>query len=1527
MGRSKDGRKSTADAGRMATSQVSTTAAAAAADGSRSAAETHDPRVTFSMDLERNMAPTYSLSQAPGSLPIKAEPLLNTHKRPGTPNLIVDTRAETIEQETGFTPGSGLRLESPASAIPAARTGERSPQALGIDRSNTLPARTSARLLHESNPSSPSLSPRSRDRGYSLRRSVFARTINNSNENEASVIELTEAGSSSQVSKPTSEHAEEDTQDKKSVSRVVVTPGTAPFPLPPRPQPKKSTFKPSLRKYDSWVEKGRKYQVSKNASAAYERARKIVLRIKEIPPSQDGRHIDLNASRKTVLVDDRTGKDYTSNMIRSTRYTAYTFVPRQLVFQFSKLANFYFLTVSILQMIPGLSTTGTYTTIIPLLIFVCISMTKEGYDDLRRAKLDKRENNQETSVLHAYQPVAQGIPGQRTQDSVPPHGVMHWATLKWNEVKVGDIIRLERNDPVPADIVLLHSDGPNGVAFIETMALDGETNLKSKQAPVSLASRCNTLEGLVACDAHFVVEDPNLDLYNFDGKVTVGEQTLPLTSNEIVYRGSVLRNTSEALGMVINTGEECKIRMNATKNPRIKAPTLQSLVNRVVFIIVVFVVILALYNTIAYYVWANGTEDKAWYLTNAGVSFFPILISFVIMFNTMIPLSLYVSLEIIKVGQMFLMNDVDMYDPVSDTPMEARTTAINEELGQINYIFSDKTGTLTDNTMQFRKMSVAGTAWLHDVDMVKEEAANNAAEAMKSRCDKGKGRAKRLSRRSIANATHTPAESNDTARGRDSHTGGQAQRLDRSSSVASRWKSTARPSKAQPELNTQELLRYLQHKPHSVFAKKAKFFLLSLALCHTCLPEVQEDGKVDFQAASPDELALVRAAQELGYLVVDRPAQSIVLRTYPNGPDAEPVQESYEVLDIIEFSSKRKRMSIVVRFPNGRICIFCKGADSHVMPRLKHASLALQKAVEVERRASVRKSLEAEEALRRMSEQDESRNSFGRLSLSIHRPSMSRKSSDTGLPDMGRKSFSGLGRNSIGGLGRSSLGGLGRGDSMNSHKLQLVRDELDSWLTERERDVDMTSVDDPGAYTTPRSSLALSRMSYAPSERRTSIQDDGHYYDSLIDEAMVLDDSAVFERCFQHINDFATEGLRTLLYGYRFLDKQEYEGWKKVYLDATTSLVDRQDLIERAGELIEQGFDLAGATAIEDKLQNGVPETIDKLRRANIKMWMLTGDKRETAINIGHSCRLIKDYSAITILDHETGGLEQMMASAVLDISKGGVAHSVVVIDGQTLSAIENDEALSMWFFDLAILVDSVICCRASPSQKASLVKTIRTRVKKSITLAIGDGANDIAMIQEAHVGIGITGKEGLQAARTSDYSIAQFRFLQKLLLVHGRWNYVRTGKYVLNSFWKETMFYLTMASYQHYAGYTGTSFYESWSLSMFNTLFTALPVIALGVFEKDLDATTLLAVPELYTQGQRNEAFNVRKYVGWMFVAVCDSILIFFTVFALFGEAPFSSEYGIFATSNLAFTACVIIINTKILYVPHALLGASLQT
>lgn len=1387
--------------------------------GRRSSQQFH---VRFSTDLDRSSAEEQRHS--------------NWDRRPNSRGLTIDTTA----------------LAPPATVSPArSPTSPLSPTAVPATLSPLSPVSPPS---PDSNGNGNGRS-RSRNRGYSLRRSIFNKTIQTHNEQEDD-IGAAELGQASGLGgNPGAADAPSPIEEKNELT----TAPTATIEASPKADASKhvSTDSSGLNKefststlQDSW--NGRKAQMAvltARAEAALTKAQKFIFRIKEIPPTANGRHIDLNPSLVETLLDERTGKPYCANWIRSCRYSFWNFFPRQFFAQFTKLANFYFLIVAILQMIPGLSTTGQYTTIVPLLIFVGISMGKEGFDDWRRYRLDKEENNRFAWVLRCTE-------ASETKSICNSY---EWVQIKWKDIRVGDVIKLERDEPVPADFALLHADGPNGVAYIETMALDGETNLKNKQPCQPIAKACSTVEDITSNSISFVVEDPNLDLYKFDGHATVnGQEKLPLTNNEIVYRGSILRNTDQAFGMVIYTGEECKIRMNANKNPRIKKPALQSKVNRVVALIVILVVIMAVACTIAYKYWSQSVERFSWYLTDASVNYGPIFTSFLIMFNTMIPISLYVSMEIVKVVQMFLLNDIDMYDPESDTPLEARTSTINEELGQISYIFSDKTGTLTNNSMRFRKMTVAGTAWLHDSDLQAEAAREGEKLIHKKRRTKGK---KATTRKSNASeARHAPRPSNLS--------GG----LD-----------ALRNSSRNSPYRTTEMIEYIQRKPYTVFARKAKLFLLAIALCHTCIPEEDEAGNTTFQAASPDELALVMAAQELGYLVTDRQLNTLTLRTYPNGPDEVPTDEVYEIMDVIEFSSARKRMSVVVRMPDQRICLFCKGADTTLTRLLKHADMAHEKAAAIERRVSKRKAAEANNIIRRNSEMQSRkdsgvRSSFSRPSMSVSRPSFTR-----------------------------------RRDSVTGQSANALRESIDVWLRDRETDGGILNREAGNEYYSPRPSAQMGRASAVISDSGSSTNGEDEDED-LVEEALVVNESAIFERCFQHLNDFATDGLRTLLYGHRFLDEASYKTWKAMYHEAVTSIVDRQEKIEKVGEEIEQQLELTGATAIEDKLQKGVPEAIDKLRRANIKLWMLTGDKRETAINVGHSCRLVRDYSKLTILDQNNGNVEQEIINLTGDIARGRVAHSVVVVDGQTLSTIEANEIVRKRFFQLAIRVDSVICCRASPKQKAFLVKSIRTHVDDAITLAIGDGANDIAMIQEAHVGIGIAGKEGLQAARISDYSIAQFRFLLKLLLVHGRWNYMRACKYTLGTFWKEMLFYLTQAMYQHWNGYTGTSIYESWSLSMFNTLFTSLPVIFLGIFTKDLAASTLLAVPELYTKGQRNGGFNIKLWAGWSFMATIEAAMIFFTMYGLFGMIQINpSDIDTFALGLLTFTACVIVINTKL--------------
>ncbi|KAE8675331.1 putative phospholipid-transporting ATPase 5 [Hibiscus syriacus] len=351
----------------------------------------------------------------------------------------------------------------------------------------------------------------------------------------------------------------------------------------------------------------------------------------------------------------------------------------------------------------------------------------------------------------------------------------------------------------------------------------------------------------------------------------------------------------------------------------------------------------------------------------------------------------------------------------------------------------------------------------------------------------------------------------------------------------------------------------------------------------------------------------------------------------------------------------------------------------------------------------------------------------------------------------------------------------------------------------------------------------------------------------------------------RHLNEYGEGGLRTLALAYKRLGESEYSAWNDEFQKARTSIgAGRDAMLENVTEMMERDLILVGATAVEDKLQKGVPQCIDRLAQAGMKIWVLTGDKVENAINIGYACSLLRQgMKQICITAISSDDREVVKENIMLQISnasqmnkheKDPHAAFALIIDGKTLAyALEDD--MKQHFLVLAVQCASVVCCCVSPMQKALVTRLVKEGTGKT-TLAIGDGANDLGMIKEADIGVGISGVEGMQAVMASDFSIAQFRFLERLLVVHGHWCYKRIAQMVCYFFYKNIAFGLTLLYFEAFAGFFGQSVYDDWYMLLFNVVFTSLPVISPGVFEQDVSFEVRLQF--LKKDGLKNAIANV---------------------------------------------------------------------
>ena len=396
--------------------------------------------------------------------------------------------------------------------------------------------------------------------------------------------------------------------------------------------------------------------------------------------------------------------EFTGNEIRTSRYTFITFLPKNLFIQFHRVAYLYFLAIAALNQLPPLAVFGRTVSLFPLLFVLLVTAIKDGYEDWRRHRSDNNENNRESLVLQSGD----------------------FRSKVWKKIEAGEVVKIFADETIPADMVLLGTSDPSGLAYIQTMNLDGESNLKTRYAKQETASAVSSevcdVSGIIRC------EQPNRNIYEFTANMEFNGIKFSLSQSNIVLRGCQLKNTDWIIGVVVYAGQETKAMLNSAASPS-KRSRLEGYMNRETLWLSIFLCIMCLVvaigmclwlvrhknqlDTLPYYrkTYLNNGPDKGKKYKYYGIpmeAFFSFLSS-VIVFQIMIPISLYITMELVRLGQSyFMIEDLDMYDASSGSRFQCRSLNINEDLGQIRYIFSDKTGTLTENKMEFRRASVDG---------------------------------------------------------------------------------------------------------------------------------------------------------------------------------------------------------------------------------------------------------------------------------------------------------------------------------------------------------------------------------------------------------------------------------------------------------------------------------------------------------------------------------------------------------------------------------------------------------------------------------------------------------------------------------------------------------------------------------------------------------------------------------------------------------------------------------------------------
>ena len=992
----------------------------------------------------------------------------------------------------------------------------------------------------------------------------------------------------------------------------------------------------------------------------------------------------------------KKNSNFPKNSISTSKYTCLNAIPLILFEQFSKMANIYFLIIAFFQIFKEISNSnGKPVILFPLFIVVAINGIKNFHEDWKRKKSDEKENNKITLIYN---------PKKR-----------NFVKKKWKEVLLGDIIKVKEGEFFPADCIILNTSEESNCCYIETKSIDGETNLKFKKSNkniLEITQNSNKKEHLVYLNKSIIqCQPPNEFIYQFNGKfISKNQKEIFLDINNFILRGCSLKQTSYVHAAIVYVGHDTKIMKNSI-SAKGKVSKIEDIMNHQIIIVLILQIIIGficsiignsqLYLDRKYlgYIFPDEGEEVK-------ISFLDFIITvgtWIILINNIVPISLLMTLEMVKYLQgIFISWDYHMYDLRNNQKPIVQTSTLNEELGQVKFIFTDKTGTLTKNYMEYKAMSINGKIY-------------GIRDKKYQKMEENKNKYNKILKDNFGIITNF-------------------------------------------NFHSKEFIKdYVNnYNEHNEQYHKIHLFLLCLALCHSVITDQNDLPAISYKSSSPDETAMVNCARKFGIIFEGRDVYDNIFLRVKNKKDDNYEKITYKLLNCLDYSSERKRMSVIVRAPDNKIYLFAKGADSAIGER----------------------------------------------------------------------------------------------------------------VTQNRKLFDITG---------------------------------------------------------EHLIKFAKNGLRTLMIAYRELSEEEYNIFNDAFKLAMNNPEQKDNLLKNAYSLVEKDYFLLGATAIEDKLQDNVSDVLFSFIEAGIKIWVLTGDKMDTAKSIAYSCKLL-DHSFI-IFQFESFNIEDEDKASVKirenlknffkiyyeQNEKEKNRKFGLIVSLNELSIILGNEEMENIFYSLAIKCNTVLCCRVSPKQKAQMVNLVKYRQPEITTLAIGDGANDVNMITSASLGIGIMGVEGLQAARASDYSIGEFQFLKRLLFVHGRESYRKNSFIVCYNFYKNFLFVFPQfwLGFSNY--FSGQYLYDPYLYQFFNIIFASLPIGWFGIYDKEVSYDILISDSRYYTQGIINKLFRRRRFWKWVFYGIIQAYFVYIYSFYTCNYVNNGYLHDLTSQGSIAYSGVVLVVNFKI--------------